>query len=674
MKHMFLILMLCCFAAQANSQDTRELRKLISDMIESKAEQNLIDMDYEEMINELVELAQNPINLNKTSKEELEQLFFLSDFQIENILFYHYNNGHFLSIYELQAIEDLDSLSIVYMQPFVSIHAPSYEKRKYTIGQVLARYQSLIQTPHGYYQANDSTPAAYAGSKERWMTKAQININGQIETGFTLEKDPGEKAFPNWIPQTDFSSAYIQINKAIKPIEKIIVGDYRISFGQGLGMWTDMAFSKSTETAQIRRRAKGVSKYTSVNESSFLRGLAMDIKHNSFNVSAFVSHKKIDANINLATDQSDELVSSIQETGYHRTTNEIENRHSINETIFGANINYKHHLFNVDGGYYKWQINKPIQDKRHIKDIYRFKGDELSSFWLAHSVFLKNLTLFGELNWLHNTNWGIYQGATYRAGSDVIATLAYRNFSKGYNNILSNPFAESSNPAGESGIYTSIQFKPTGKLQLKAFADLFSYDWLRHNVYSPSVGFEWFAQANYRINYQNSFYLRYKSTKKEINSNSEQIIYNIENYQKQNLRLFYSYTPNDQWSYQTQLECSHYHQDEKSEGWLFFQDLQYDMNQYFRFSIRYVLFDIDDYNSRIYAYEPDVLYAFNIPAYMDKGTRVIFNTQVRTLKKFTIWVRWAHSNYKNKAFIGSGHQMINGNKLDEIKCQLQYRF
>ncbi|MCU4177755.1 helix-hairpin-helix domain-containing protein [Carboxylicivirga sp. N1Y90] len=674
MKHALLILMLCCCIAHAKSQDTRELRKLISDMIEAKAEQNLMDMDYEEMINELIDLAQNPINLNKTSKEELEQLFFLSDFQIENILFYHYNNGPLLSIYELQAVEDLDSLSIVYMQPFVSVYAPTNEKRKYTNGQVLARYQSLIQTPMGYYAANDSTDAAYAGSKERWMTKARININGQIEAGFTLEKDPGEKAFPNWPPLTDFSSAYLQINNPIKYIEKVIVGDYRISFGQGLGMWTDMAFSKSTETAQLRRRAKGISKYTSVNESSYLRGIALDLKLRKFKLSPFISHKKIDASINLATDHFDEMVTSIQETGYHRTRSEIENRHSINETILGANLNYKHHLFNLDAGYYNWQINTPIQEKNHIKDIYRFKGDELSSFWLAHSVFLKKLTLFGELNWHHNTNWGMYQGATFRAGSDVIATLAYRKFSKGYTNILSNPFAESSNPAGESGIYSSIQFKPSYKLQIKAFADLFSYDWLRYNVYSPSVGFEWFAQANYRINYQNSIYLRYKSTKKEINSKTELSNYKIEDYQKQNLRLFYSFTPNEQWSYQTQVEYAHFHQNKKSEGWLFFQDLQYDMNRYFRFSIRYTLFDIEDYNSRIYAYEPDVLYAFNIPAYMDKGTRIILNAQIKPAKNLNLWLRWAHSNYKNKAFIGSGHQMINGNKMDEIKCQLQYRF
>ena len=113
MKRAIILVITLSIVATTNAQDVEGLRKLIGDMIEQLAEQQQMDVDYEEMVNDLINLSQNPIDLNNTTKEELETLFFLSDFQIENILFYQYNNGPIMGIYELQAVEDLvDSVGL----------------------------------------------------------------------------------------------------------------------------------------------------------------------------------------------------------------------------------------------------------------------------------------------------------------------------------------------------------------------------------------------------------------------------------------------------------------------------------------------------------------------------------------------------------------------------------
>jgi hypothetical protein len=48
---------------------------------------------WEELYENLSELAEHPFNINTVTKEELEQLPFLSDKMVENILYYVYKYG-----------------------------------------------------------------------------------------------------------------------------------------------------------------------------------------------------------------------------------------------------------------------------------------------------------------------------------------------------------------------------------------------------------------------------------------------------------------------------------------------------------------------------------------------------------------------------------------------------
>lgn len=673
MKKLFLLFLLAGCNIYAYAQQSDELNKLITDMVETLVDQESADLDYEDVVNDLINLSYNPINLNTAEKETMEQLFFLTDFQIENFLFYRYQNGPLYSIYELQAVEDMDSTTIRYMLPFVTVK-PFEEKSKMRVyGQWLGRIQTTLHTPDGYEPRNDVFLPAYAGTKERWLSKGRVYLGNKAEVGFTLEKDPGEVAFPNNMPIADFSSGFVRLNKPVKFIERVIVGDYRLSFGQGAGLWTDMAFSKSTQTSQLRRRPKGINSYTSANESSYLRGGAVMFRWKNISLSPFVSYKKRDAN--LSVDSIGNIsISSLQETGYHRTSWEIANRHIVGEAVWGAQMEYKHHLFHIETGYVNWMLDYPVMAKEHLRYLYRFSGSSQETQWLAYSVFLNKMTIFGEIAVQNQMETGLFNGVTFKPIDDVVASFAYRRYSNGYSAIVSNPFSESSIPGGESGVFASVQFKPSYKLELKAFADLFSYEWLRYQLYRPSAGFEWFAQANYRIDYNNSVYIRYKSSQKEINSGQQSNTYQLNNYQKDNIRVFYTYKHDDNWRFQTQVEHSVYKEDKRNFGWLAFQDIQYKSGKALNISLRYAVFDIDDYDSRIYSYEPDVLYAFSVPAYMYKGTRVLFNINFLLFKDCRVWARLAHTSYRNRDNISSGYQRIDGNKITEFKVQVQYRF
>lgn len=673
MRYLLVLALVMTVFGETTAQ-TEEVRKLVTDMIELTAENKLVEWDYEEVVDELINLSFNPINLNNTNQKELEKLIFLSDHQIENILFYTYQNQPLQTIYELQAVEDLDMSTIKNMLPFVYVGSASTKKNRFNPkGQVLTRVQSVVQTSEGYLTPNDSVAAAYNGSKEKVLLRGVVEVTNNLSTGFTLEKDAGEMYFPNYALISDFESAFIEWQKPIKAINKIIVGDYKASFGQGLGMWSDMTFGKTSETAQLRRRPKGIGKYSSANESSYLRGVATELVFGPVYITPFYSLKQVDGS---SSDNELGDISAMQTTGYHRTNTELSNRHNTTEQIWGNRIEYRHHLMHLDVGYANLFLSRAIQPSTHQRNLYRFRGDELETLWLAPTFFFHKISLFGEVAMQNDQHMAYYQGLTYYAGSDVVISMAYRNYANGYSAILSNPLAESSIPNGESGVFASLTFKPTSKIEVKANVDFFDYSWMRYEVYAPSKGVEWFCQVNYQLSYASKTYVRYQYSNKQINSSEETVTYELGEQQKEVFRLNYAIKVNDKWSLQSELDFSAYSRlNQKAQhGFLAFQDVVFKANDVFTFSLRYLTFDIEDYNSRIYAYEPDVLYAFTVPAYTGEGTRYVLNTKIAVSRNFSVWFKASHSIYNDRNQISSGYQLTLGNQITDAKVQVLYRF
>ena len=114
---------------------------------------------------------------------------------------------------------------------------------------------------------------------------------------------------------------------------------------------------------------------------------------------------------------------------------------------------------------------------------------------------------------------------------------------------------------------------------------------------------------------------------------------------------------------------------QKEQGYLVYQDILYKpLSSNFSFSFRYALFETDSYNSRIYAYENDVLYYFSIPAYYRTGTRTYLTMKYRVRKGIDVWFRWAQWHFSNVAEIGAGNELIRGNSKSDIRAQVRFKF
>jgi hypothetical protein len=91
-------------------------------------------------------------------------------------------------------------------------------------------------------------------------------------------------------------------------------------------------------------------------------------------------------------------------------------------------------------------------------------------------------------------------------------------------------------------------------------------------------------------------------------------------------------------------------------------------------ALRYALFDTDSYDTRIYSFESNALYAFAVPAYYYQGNRAYILVRYSFLRRFDLWVRYGYFLYNNRNSVSSGAEQIVGSRKTDLLIQLRVKF
>ena len=201
----------------------------------------------------------------------------------------------------------------------------------------------------------------------------------------------------------------------------------------------------------------------------------------------------------------------------------------------------------------------------------------------------------------------------------VDLAVLYRNYGRDFHSLYANSFAESSTTDNESGMYSGIIIRPSRAWTISGYVDFFSKPWLDYGIDAPSDGVELLTQVTYKPNRSLEIYARWKNESKQQNAtaNEEPLDYLV-NTSKQNLRFNLSYKISPAFLIKSRAEWVFYKEGEQDVqyGFLAYQDLVFrKLGSPLQLTGRICLFDTDDYDARIYAYENDVLYSFSVPAY-----------------------------------------------------------
>lgn len=676
---------------QGQSQDKAlELERLIEALLPVQDE----ELNYDELYENLYQYYLQPIDLNNTRPEILQSTYLLSPFQVNALFRYLEAYGSLISIYELQAVPEFDLNTIYKLLPFVTVKTAvftsdrlKFEKRlmKEYNNSLILRYDRTLEVKKGFSAPqlkSDSTFASrYLGSADKLLMRLILEPAKNISLRLSAEKDAGEELI--WDPSTkrygaDFISFHIAV-KDVGKIERIVVGDYQLQFGQGLVLGAGFAPGKGSETiTTLKRGDLGIRPYTSVMESGYFRGVAATLKTGKFSITNGISVANRDAIEQVSSDSIREqnFISAIQVTGFHRTPNEIAAKSAIKEHAFMTNTSYKSANRRLEVGltgvYTRFEV--PRFPVKRIYNQFEFTGRDNYTVGAYYNYNWQNMIFFGEAALSKSGGTGIVNGALINLARKWEMSLLFRKYERNFHTFYGFSFGENTRAINETGIYLGLKYTHSRKLSLTAYFDQFYFPWLKYRVNAPSSGSELLARINLRPDKKLAIYGQYRREGKAINSGEDANIVDVVTGIKQNYLANIDFLATRSIGFKSRLQFSTYKKEGVfTKGFVLAQDVNFAFWK-LKFSSRIALFDTDNYDNRQYVYERDVLHSFSIPAYYGRGIRTYMMVQYNISRSLNLWLRYARTHYKDKETIGSGLEEIDGNQKTDVKFQVRYKF
>ena len=627
-----------------------QTEKLSESIVEIAEEFAADDSDPEAVsvfIDLLHELSENPVKINNPNEEEISRLFFLSDFQVKAIKEYVQSSGQIVSIYELANIPGFDKETAEMIMPFITF------ENRFISNTDSARLRHSMISNFSIKPHNHDTSSI--GSDWRILSKYKFAARG-FSGGCTMEKDPGEKFLTGNPPRPDFLTGYLAY-RGNGPVRSIIVGDYSARFGQGLNINTGMRQNISLTSLGYMSASDEIKPYTSSDESRFFNGAATRLAVRDFELSLFFSKNYADATLASSSGTSNDYVESFYRAGLHNTYALLNKKDNVSMLVYGFDFSYT--LNNLKAGIL-WSKNKismpiyPVQDDP--EKLFDFTGNENNLYSLYFSSFIKRILFYGEFTSDNSKKYGIIQGMSMRPSDRLTINLLLRNYSSGFTPFYGQGPGISSNTNNEKGILGSFSFEALKHLFINGGFDSHDFPWLKYRCSAPTSGLRKELKMRFlpseNLMIEASYHYQFSMVDNDAQHGipvQDQII-------TRSLKVSAQYTPHENLTFASRAAGS--------RGFILCQDINYAFRKIpLTIWARYCLFNTDDWSSRIYTYENDLLYSFNIPALSGQGSRCYIMTKWKIGDFGEIRIK-----YGVTSLMSVGNSVENA---DEIKMQLR---
>ena len=631
-------------------------------------------LNWENELEELSNRLQEPVNLNSATREQLEQFPFLSDIQIEHLLAYIYIHGQMETIYELQLVEELDRQTIQYLLPFVCIKAinnePAFRWKtmlkdagRYGKNEVLTRLDIPFYKRKGYEHT-------YLGPSVYNSVKYTFRYRDQLYAGGVAEEDAGVPfaALHNRYGY-DYYSFYLLLQNCGR-LKSLAVGNYRLSFGQGLVMSTDYLMGKTIYASSFNNRSTGIKRHSSTDEYNYFRGVATTVALTKrLSVSAFYSHRNMDGVV------TDGEITSVYKTGLHRSRKEADKKNLLTSQLTGGNVSYQqnHIRLGITGVYYVF--NRPYEPELTGYSKYNIHGNHFYNLGIDYAYRWRRFSFQGETA-IGKQGWASLNRLQYSPVQDIQFILIHRFYSYDYWAMYAHSFGEGSTVQNEQGYYVGLETTPFSHWRFFVSFDLFSFPWKKYRINKPSRGTDGLIQATFTPRTNLSMYLKYRYKQKERDLTGSKGTLTLPIFHHQ-LRYRLNYSLNDVFSSRTTLDYNHFHSQDRAatKGYQVTQMISSQLPWTRLFAdVQGSYFCTDDYDSRVYVSEKGLLYTFYTPSFQGRGFRCAVRLRYELNKHWLFITKFGETIYLNRNEIGSGNDLIYGNKKADIQMQLRIKF
>lgn len=608
--------------------------------------------EYEEV---LEDYADHPININVATREELGRLPFLTSQQIEDIQAYIYRYGEMKSMGELAMISSLSWYQRQLLGYFV--YVGETKKPTFPSAQRILQYGKhelvgMLKVP--FYERKGDVDG-YLGYPYKHWWRYQFHYGDFVKLGFLGSQDAGEPFFggKNHLGY-DFYSFYFQLRK-MGMLKNLTLGRYRMHWGMGLVLNNDFSMGKLASLSTLGRSSNAIRVYSSRYAANYLQGAAATLTvAKGLDVSAFVSYRSIDATV------KDGGITTIVTSGLHRTVSEIEKQGVAHTFLVGGNASYRSEGFHVGTtGFYN-TYSLPLEPNK--KPLYRRYAPEGDRFWNAsidYGYISHRWNIAGETATGSCGAWATVNTVSYLFSDSFSLMGLYRFYSYRYYSLYGNSFKEGSDVQDENGMYVGANWMPMPKLAVTLYADVAYFAWPKYGTSGSTSSVDYLVSGVWSATSCLSMGARYRYKHKQGLSH--------------HARLYLDYDEGRVWSSRSQCDFSCSESSAVSKGWMLCQRVGCKLS-WLRLNASAACFHTDDYQSRVYAYEPGLLYTYSFNSFYGRGMRYALSARLEGGSHLICIGKLGLTHYFDRDHISSDLQEIQGCNQADLELQVKYKF
>ena len=657
----FYILLLFAMPAVAQNDWQEALREWLT-------AEDLEEGYGEELMEQLEELVSEPINLNQTSPEELEALPFLTVQQVEGLMEYLAHYRPIRSLSELQMVGALDYHTRRLLQYFVVVGEERQPSVWPTMNDLLKNGKHLFTaTGKVPFYEREGDRNGYLGYKYRHDIRYQYTLGRRIKAGITAAQDAGEPFFSDnnrW--GYDQYNYYVQL-RDFGRLEELNVGHYRVQIGMGLVMNTRFQMGKLATLQTMGRGQHTLSAHSSRSAANHLQGLAATVRLSSkWRMTVFASHQAIDATLN-----NDGSARTLLYSGYHRTPAELEKKHNTQETDLGGSIGWQQGTLHIHANAVYTHYDRPLQPLQNaLYRTYAAQGNDFLNTSLDYGWNNRRWSFSGETALNRRGALATIHTVSARLSNQFSLMLLHRYYDKRYTAQHANSFREGSGIQNEHGIYLGGNWQPSRSWLVQGYADYAHFSWPRYQVSTESDAFDALLSAQYTKK-RWTWNMRYRMHVKQHDNDSKTFIINQTSHR---LRMMVDWTASETLTLRTQGDGVVVSEvGNNSRGMMLSQQARW-QKRWLKVTGSLAWFRSDDYDSRLYQYEPSTQYDFSFPAYYGHGIRYALMAQATIGAHLSLATKLGITNYFDRTTIGTGLQQINHSSQTDLLVQVGYKF
>ena len=611
MKKIILILDLILFPSVSFCQEEN-----VSEIIGAIVEELLDDESYPEAAEiyteRLSDLIEKPVRINSADESELSRLFFLTDFQVKALADYIHTSGRIYSIYEVASVPGFEPDLARMISPFLSLESEAGS------GSGSAGLRSVILS--SFSQRFPASDTSAPGPPWKFLTKYKFSA-GRFSGGFTGEKDAGEWLLSGKPPLPDFFSANLTWTGEGN-LRKVVAGDFGARFGMGTGINTGLSTGLSLTQPGYLSGGDEIRSYTSTDENIFFRGAAVQLQLGKTGLSFFGSINRIDASVDTIDNSKEKFIETFQRSGLHNTRTSVAGKDAITEFCYGINASTDFRYFRLgvlwSGSRFSLPARKSDPDPEEIFD---FTGTVNTTATAYYKAVFGRILFYGEVSSNQGKRFAFVQGLSFRPADRLLMNALYRDYKPGFKSFHGRGLFSSSAGDNIKGVFVNFTFEAARHIFVSAGCDLRINPWIKYRCSAPSLAVKRELRLKYLPSEKVIIEAVYSSGESALNRQETTGIRKQEAFKNRSIRGIFRYIPMDNLTLTTRLDYKTVRPG-VGRGMLLLQDINFrfikiPVSVWFRYSI----FTTDSWDSRLYAYENDLLNSFSIPALSGEGSR-----------------------------------------------------